>query len=71
MDNQSESDNSVKRRSGKKVNKQVRGSEKSATKRSVASHAARSFSQRPSGDSAGGNWVLVADKIEVSISFNF
>lgn len=38
------------------------------TKRSVAKDAIR----KPSSDSNnGGNWVVVADKVEISINFNF
>lgn len=41
---------------------------KTKTKRSVAKDAIR----KPENDSNhGGNWVIVADKVEISISFNF
>lgn len=41
---------------------------KTKAKRSVARDAIR----KPEIDSTnGGNWVIIADKVEISISFNF
>nr|QBG64838.1 p8 movement protein [Turnip crinkle virus] len=48
--------------------------EKSAKKRLVASHAASSaLNKKKDADTSshGGTWVVVADKVEVTINFNF
>lgn len=46
----------------------VRNRGKTKRGRSVAHDA---VAKLPSGDNNGGNWVIVADKVEISISFNF
>nr|UZP17433.1 p8 movement protein [Turnip crinkle virus] len=54
--------------------KRKKGGKKSAKKRLVASHAASSVLNKKRNEgyaSHGGTWVIVADKVEVSINFNF
>ena len=58
----------VDRRDSKAVIAAAGNRGKTKAKRSVAKDAVR---KSENDSNHGGNWVIVADKVEISISFNF